>query len=77
MVCAHGDGACADDSRYTSRPRLDSVLRELRCRDLAGLVPKLPQGLRERLDGDELTVTDLIVAARWLGISPTDIWADT
>ncbi len=45
-------------------------MEELRRRDLSALLPKLWPGAECRLAVAELTVSELIVSASWLGIEP-------
>lgn len=46
------------------------LMEELRRRDLSALLPKLWPNAERRLAVAELTVSELIVSACWLGIEP-------
>ncbi len=60
----------AEDSTVEAITTPARLVEELRRHDLSALLPKLGPHAEHRLAVAELTVSELIVSADWLGIEP-------
>lgn len=61
----------------SSTPRsLAALLDRLRCTDVSDLIPRLHPNAGERIRTGSLAVSEFVLIALWLGVSPMEIWRE-